>query len=82
MVSGTIPTTGRIGVLSRTAGSSRGRGPRTAGWFADYLADKQGHSLKCWVLEGGIKGWVKAGPEYTEWMDGYEPTAWENIEEH
>ncbi|KAL1995861.1 hypothetical protein VTN49DRAFT_727 [Thermomyces lanuginosus] len=63
-------------------GSSRGRGPRTAGWFADYLADKQGHSLKCWVLEGGIKGWVKAGPEYTEWMDGYEPTAWENIEEH
>jgi arsenical-resistance protein 2 len=28
------------------------------------------------VLEGGIKGWVKGGKDYTEWMDGYDAKKW------
>ncbi|KAJ9190946.1 hypothetical protein DTO164E3_9089 [Paecilomyces variotii] len=51
-------------------GSSRGRGTRAGGWFADLLVEKGNTSMKSLVLEGGIKGWVGAGPEYVEWMDG------------
>lgn len=29
------------------------------------------------VLEGGVKGWVKAGPQYTQYMDGFEKAYWE-----
>ncbi|KAL2820879.1 Rhodanese-like domain-containing protein [Aspergillus cavernicola] len=60
-------------------GSSQGRGTRAAGWFADYLQD-QGVSegeVKSWKLEGGIKGWVKAGDQYTALVDGYDKGAWE-----
>ncbi|KAI9376083.1 Rhodanese-like domain-containing protein [Aspergillus egyptiacus] len=60
-------------------GSSMGRGTRAAGWFADYLQD-QGVSedeVKSWRLEGGIKGWVKAGEEYTALMEGFDRTVWE-----
>ncbi|KAL4803441.1 Rhodanese-like domain-containing protein [Aspergillus unguis] len=60
-------------------GSSQGRGTRAAGWFADYLAD-QGvaeSEVKSWKLEGGIKGWVKGGEEYTRLMDGFEKGHWE-----
>lgn len=28
------------------------------------------------VLEGGIKGWVAAGDDYTRLMDGYEESKW------
>lgn len=31
------------------------------------------------VLEGGIKGWVKAGPEYTRRMDGFKKEHWEKL---
>ena len=58
------------------AGSSRGRGTRAAGWFADRIEEQGESGLKSLVLEGGIKGWVGAGPEYTEWMDGYEEAVW------
>ena len=27
-------------------------------------------------LEGGMKGWVNAGTEYTQLMDGYQPQYW------
>ncbi|TEB25967.1 arsenite S-adenosylmethyltransferase [Coprinellus micaceus] len=39
--------------------SSNGRGPRSAGWYQDYLDSKpQGeHTSKAYVLAGGIKGW-------------------------
>ncbi|KAL2863420.1 putative arsenate reductase (Arc2) [Aspergillus lucknowensis] len=60
-------------------GSSQGRGTRGAGWFADYLRD-QGVSdgeVKSWRLEGGIKGWVKAGEEYTRLVDGFDRGVWE-----
>ncbi|KKA20397.1 Uncharacterized protein T310_5559 [Rasamsonia emersonii CBS 393.64] len=55
------------------AGSSRGRGPRAAGWFADYLEEQGNTSIRSLVLEGGIKGWVSAGEEYTRSMDGILP---------
>lgn len=29
------------------------------------------------VLEGGIKGWIKGGEQYTILVDGYEAAAWE-----
>jgi arsenical-resistance protein 2 len=31
------------------------------------------------VLEGGIKGWVKAGPQYTQYMDGYQEEYWKDL---
>ncbi|KAL1981883.1 hypothetical protein VTN96DRAFT_2070 [Rasamsonia emersonii] len=57
-------------------GSSRGRGPRAAGWFADYLEEQGNTSIRSLVLEGGIKGWVSAGEEYTRSMDGYDASVW------
>jgi arsenical-resistance protein 2 len=59
-------------------GSSNGRGPRCAGWFADYLVDQgvKEDEVRSVVLEGGIKGWVKGGEEYVAFMDGFDPKAW------
>lgn len=33
--------------------------------------------MKSLALEGGIKGWVGAGDEYTQLMDDYEESTWE-----
>jgi arsenical-resistance protein 2 len=57
-------------------GSSRGRGSRAAGWFSDHIEDRQDAKMKSVILQGGIKGWVAAGEEYTALMDGYEPSKW------
>ncbi|KAF3143407.1 hypothetical protein TWF703_010821 [Orbilia oligospora] len=57
-------------------GSSAGRGTRAAGWFADHIDDKGDTEMKSVILEGGIKGWVKGGNEYTETMIGYAEEAW------
>ncbi|QKX55850.1 uncharacterized protein TRUGW13939_02949 [Talaromyces rugulosus] len=59
-------------------GSSRGRGPRTAGWFADYLESQGNTSIRALVLKGGIKGWVAAGDEYTALVSGYEASVWKS----
>ena len=56
--------------------SSRGRGTRAAGWFADYLSDRGDSDMQSLVLINGIKGWATAGPEYTEWMDQYDESVW------
>lgn len=57
-------------------GSSNGRGPRAAGWFADYVRSQGGEeNVKSVVLEGGIKRWVKRG--WTESMVGFDAAAWE-----
>ncbi|KAK0619526.1 hypothetical protein B0T14DRAFT_519440 [Immersiella caudata] len=56
--------------------SSRGRGTRAAGWFADYLSNQGDGDMESLVLVEGIKGWATAGPEYTVWMDGYEKSMW------
>ncbi|ETN41556.1 uncharacterized protein HMPREF1541_03492 [Cyphellophora europaea CBS 101466] len=59
-------------------GSSSGRGPRCAGWFADYLDDQgvKEDEVRSVVLEGGIKGWVKGGKDYIQYMDGYDKSTW------
>jgi arsenical-resistance protein 2 len=62
--------------LMLRVGSSAGRGTRAAGWFADYLEEKNDAEIKSLVLAGGIKGWVAAGTEYTALMDGYDASVW------
>ncbi|OQE25153.1 hypothetical protein PENSTE_c006G01740 [Penicillium steckii] len=57
-------------------GSCGGRGTRVAGWFSDYLKEKQNASIKSFILEGGIKGWAAAGPEYIQWMDEFDASVW------
>ncbi|RBR08935.1 uncharacterized protein FIESC28_10115 [Fusarium coffeatum] len=49
--------------------SSRGRGPRAAGWFKDYLDEQGDSSMESVILSEGITGWAKAGSEFVEWMD-------------
>ncbi|KAI5785143.1 Rhodanese-like domain-containing protein [Pyronema domesticum] len=58
-------------------GSSNGRGPRVAGWLQDTINEKGDDSIKSVAMTGGIKGWAKAGEEYTSQMVGYEKEAWE-----
>ena len=68
--------------LKSPLGSSRGRGSRAAGWFADYINDQQqkndinSTTMESYILEGGIKGWATAGEEYVEMMDEYEVSVW------
>ncbi|KAK4151152.1 Rhodanese-like domain-containing protein [Chaetomidium leptoderma] len=57
-------------------GSSAGRGSRATGWLADHIADQQDKDMKSLALAGGIKGWVAAGGEFVEWMDGYDAAVW------
>ncbi|CAK7235578.1 hypothetical protein SBRCBS47491_009340 [Sporothrix bragantina] len=57
-------------------GSSGGRGCRSGGWFGDYLASQNDSDMQSLVLQGGIKGWVKAGKEYTDKMLEYNADLW------
>ncbi|KAH8882368.1 Rhodanese-like protein [Thozetella sp. PMI_491] len=57
-------------------GSSRGRGNRAAGWFADYIAGKEDSDMRSLVLLGGIKGWAEAGGDFVKWIDEYEKVVW------
>ncbi|RMJ24882.1 RHOD [Aspergillus sp. HF37] len=78
----TIPTlysllsNGKVKHVVWYCGSSRGRGTRAAGWFADYLEERQDGDLKSLVLEEGIKGWATGGAEYTAMMDEYDASVW------
>ena len=60
----------------RASASSRGRGTRAAGWFSDYIQDREDVKMKSVVLLGGIKGWVAAGDEYTAYVDEYDAAKW------
>ena len=33
-------------------------------------------NIKSIVLTGGIAGWAQAGPDFVEWIEGYEQKAW------
>ena len=35
--------------------------------------------MQIMVLEGGVKGWVKAGPQYTQLMDGFRQEHWDEL---
>lgn len=61
-------------------GSSNGRGPRCAGWFLEHVRNvAEDLDMGVLVLEGGIKGWVKAGPEYIQLMDGFREEHWKEL---
>jgi 3-mercaptopyruvate sulfurtransferase SseA len=70
--------------LISCTGSSNGRGPRCAGWFAEYVATRCQEagvpvSPEVFILEGGIKGWVAGGEQYTLHMDDYQPNYWRQL---
>ncbi|CAD0112944.1 unnamed protein product, partial [Aureobasidium uvarum] len=44
--------------------------------FIDAAGDEQMQSM---VLEGGVKGWVKSGPQFTRLMDGYKESYWQDL---
>ena len=56
-------------------GSSGGRATRAVGWL-DEVAEKNGNTVKIYVLQGGIKGWVAGGKEYTDLMDEFDAAEW------
>lgn len=58
------------------AGSSRGRGNRAAGWFADYIKEQNNTEMESYTLGEGIKGWATGGDEYARMMDEYDDTVW------
>ena len=43
--------------------SSKGRGPRCAGWYQDELDRKGETKSSSWVLKGGINAWKEAYEE-------------------
>ena len=58
------------------AGSSRGRGNRAAGWFADYIKEQNNTEMESRILEEGINGWATGGDEYVRMMDEYDAAVW------
>lgn len=71
-----VPWASRSTSTDNFVASSKGRGTRAAGWFADYIEDKKDEKMQSLVLMGGIKGWAKAGGEYAQWMDEYDDEFW------
>lgn len=57
-----------------------GRGPRSAGWFADYLEQVGEQEISSYILEGGIKGFALAGSEYVEWLNEYNEEVWKKLD--
>ncbi|KAI8808221.1 Rhodanese-like domain-containing protein [Cladochytrium replicatum] len=56
--------------------SSRGRGPRCAGWYQDALDERKITTSKGLVLEGGIKGWVELYGNDPTLTEGFDPEWW------
>jgi ubiquinone/menaquinone biosynthesis C-methylase UbiE/rhodanese-related sulfurtransferase len=50
-------------------GSSTGRGPRCAGWYQDYLKEKETRTSTAYVLDGGVKGWLAKFEGQEEFVD-------------
>jgi hypothetical protein len=75
----TEATSGATETLTTTAASSKGRGTRAAGWFADHIAEHGDEEMKSLVLLEGIKGWATAGSEYTERMHEYNESIWAKV---
>ncbi|KAH0282617.1 hypothetical protein KCU62_g9604, partial [Aureobasidium sp. EXF-3399] len=62
-----------------TCGSSNGRAPRCAAWFKEFIEQAGDEQMQSMVLEGGVKGWVKSGPQFTRLMDGYKESYWQDL---
>ncbi|KAH8649457.1 Rhodanese-like domain-containing protein [Tricladium varicosporioides] len=72
----TLFSTAKVTRVIWYCGSSRGRGNRAAGWFADYIKSQNDSAMESLVLEGGIRGWATAGEEYVKEMTGYNGEVW------
>lgn len=72
-----FPWGDQINILKWIA-SSRGRGTRAACWFDDYLEEKGDKNTQSIILLEGVKGWVKGGAEYIDWVDDYDHAYWES----
>lgn len=62
-----------------TCGSCKdgSRGARCAAWFLEHVRNTaQDNDMQVMVLEGGIKGWASGGPEYIQFMDGFDEEYW------
>lgn len=62
-----------------TCGSCKenSRGARCAAWFLEHVRNTVGdEDMQVGALEGGLKGWIKAGPQYTQFMDGFDIDFW------
>ncbi|KXS94984.1 hypothetical protein AC578_9480 [Pseudocercospora eumusae] len=63
-----------------TCGSSNGRGPRCASWFLQHVRETAGdNDMNVMVLEGGVKGWVRGGPQFIQYMDGFDENHWKEL---
>jgi len=49
--------------------SSRGRGPRCAGWYQDYLNETGTSTSTAYILQGGIKTWLDKYADDEEFVD-------------
>ena len=81
---GLLKATDSISAVIFYCGSSRGRGPRSAAWFQDQLDQEGVADITSYVLEGGIKGWVKRGRQQPEtgfegYVAGYESSYWDQF---
>ncbi|KAJ7084514.1 S-adenosyl-L-methionine-dependent methyltransferase [Mycena belliarum] len=52
-------------------GSSRGRGPRCAGWYQDFLDAQALRAPEVRVLDGGMHAWLKAYSADAELTEGF-----------
>lgn len=52
----------RIPKVIMHCSSSKGRGPRCAGWYQDYLDQQNCKTSAAYVLVGGINAWRDAYP--------------------
>ncbi|KAH6714567.1 Rhodanese-like domain-containing protein [Leptodontidium sp. MPI-SDFR-AT-0119] len=72
----TLLSTAGVRIVIWYCGSSRGRGNRAAGWFADYIKEQHNIEMESRTLERGIKGWATAGDEYVRMMVEYDAAVW------
>ena len=47
--------------------------------FKEFIEQAGDEQMQSMVLEGGVKGWVKSGPQFTRLMDGYIETYWQDL---
>ncbi|KAF2482282.1 hypothetical protein BDY17DRAFT_317044 [Neohortaea acidophila] len=60
--------------------SPGGRGPRCAAWFLEFVRGVAGdEDMQVMALEGGMRGWVKGGEQFTGLMDGFKAEYWEEM---
>jgi arsenical-resistance protein 2 len=48
-----------------------------AGWFADFIKEKDDTDIKSYALFGGVLGWATAGEEFTDLMEEFDGTVWQ-----